>query len=86
MCGQLDRELIEWADIIFVMEQTHRTKLRQRFRSALKSARDLPRYSERVRVHGRDACSCWRGGGHGTCCNTLLPGGRRRGPRESAGG
>lgn len=30
-------ELIEWADMIFVMERTHRAKLQQRFRGALKS-------------------------------------------------
>lgn len=28
-------ELIEWADRIFVMEQTHRTKLQQRFKPYL---------------------------------------------------
>lgn len=35
----LTRELVEWADIIFVMEKSHRSKLQQRFRAALKSAR-----------------------------------------------
>ena len=42
----LTAELVEWADIIFVMEKTHRTKLQQRFRSALKNTRviclDIP--------------------------------------------
>ena len=42
----LTSELIEWADIIFVMEKTHRSKLQQRFRSALKNTRviclDIP--------------------------------------------
>jgi predicted protein tyrosine phosphatase len=42
----LTLELVEWADIIFVMEKTHRTKLQTRFRSALKSKRvvclDIP--------------------------------------------
>jgi predicted protein tyrosine phosphatase len=42
----LTSELVEWADIIFVMEKTHRTKLQTRFRSALKSRRvvclDIP--------------------------------------------
>jgi predicted protein tyrosine phosphatase len=42
----LTLELIEWADMIFVMEKTHRTKLQTRFRSALKSKRvvclDIP--------------------------------------------
>ena len=33
----ISAELIEWADLIFVMEQTHRTKLQQRFRSSLQS-------------------------------------------------
>ncbi len=31
----LSAELVEWADKIFVMENMHRTKLQQRFRSAL---------------------------------------------------
>jgi predicted protein tyrosine phosphatase len=35
----LTRELVEWADIIFVMEEGHRRKLRQRFRPALRTAR-----------------------------------------------
>ncbi len=39
-------ELIEWADLIFVMERSHRTKLQKRFKSALKSKRlvclDIP--------------------------------------------
>lgn len=30
-------ELIEWADLIFVMEESHRTKLSSRFRAHLKS-------------------------------------------------
>jgi predicted protein tyrosine phosphatase len=42
----LTSELVEWADIIFVMEKTHRTKLQTRFRSLLKSKRivclDIP--------------------------------------------
>ena len=32
----LSSELVEWADIIFVMERTHRTKVQSRYRSALK--------------------------------------------------
>jgi predicted protein tyrosine phosphatase len=32
-------ELIEWADIIFVMEKAHRNKLSQKFRSDLKNKR-----------------------------------------------
>lgn len=37
-CGNpLTPELVGWADIIFVMEQTHRAKLTKRFRSSLKS-------------------------------------------------
>jgi predicted protein tyrosine phosphatase len=31
----LSGELISWADLIFVMERTHRNKLQKRFRSAL---------------------------------------------------
>lgn len=42
----LTGELVEWADIIFVMERTHRIKLRKRFRAMLKHARviclDIP--------------------------------------------
>ena len=42
----LTPELVEWADIIFVMEDIHRSKLQQRFRSALKNTRiiclDIP--------------------------------------------
>ncbi len=32
-------ELIEWAELIFVMQKTHRAKLRKRFRGALKAKR-----------------------------------------------
>lgn len=39
-------ELIEWADMVFVMEKVHRTKLQRRFRTALKSKKlvclDIP--------------------------------------------
>lgn len=39
-------ELVEWAEIIFAMERTHRSKLRQRHRAALKHSRivvlDIP--------------------------------------------
>ena len=42
----LTAELVEWADIIFVMEKAHRNKLQQRFRRHLKKARviclDIP--------------------------------------------
>lgn len=42
----LSDELVEWADIIFVMERTHRTKLQSRYRGAMKGARlvclDIP--------------------------------------------
>lgn len=42
----LTAELVEWADIIFVMEKAHRNKLQQRFRRQLKKARviclDIP--------------------------------------------
>ncbi|MBU2380348.1 MAG: low molecular weight protein tyrosine phosphatase family protein [Alphaproteobacteria bacterium] len=32
-------ELVEWADIIFVMERAHRARLQKRFRASLKTAR-----------------------------------------------
>lgn len=39
-------DLVEWADLIFVMEKAHRNKLAQRFRPFLKRARviclDIP--------------------------------------------
>lgn len=39
-------ELLEWADIVFVMERTHRSKLTRRFKKYLKNARvvclDIP--------------------------------------------
>jgi predicted protein tyrosine phosphatase len=42
----LSGELIEWADLIVVMERQHRTKVRKRFRSALGGRRivclDIP--------------------------------------------
>ena len=42
----LTHELVAWADIIFVMEKTHRTKLQKRFRDSLSKARviclDIP--------------------------------------------
>lgn len=42
----LSIELIEWADIIFVMEKTHRNKLSKKFKSHLKNKRlmclDIP--------------------------------------------
>lgn len=43
---QLSADLIEWADIIFVMEPVHRRKLSTQFRAALKNKRmvclDIP--------------------------------------------
>jgi len=42
----LSAELVEWADIIFVMEKSHRQKLSTRFRASLKNSRvvclDIP--------------------------------------------
>lgn len=42
----LTLELVTWADIIFVMEKSHRNKLQKRFRGELKEARliclDIP--------------------------------------------
>lgn len=43
---RLSSEMVEWADVIFVMEQTHRTKLAKWFKSHLKTTRlvclDIP--------------------------------------------
>ena len=43
---QCSAELVEWADIIFVMERAHRAKLQRRFKPHLKRARviclDIP--------------------------------------------
>lgn len=42
----LTHELVSWADIIFVMEKTHRNKLQRKFKTALKKPRviclDIP--------------------------------------------
>lgn len=42
----LTAELVAWADIIFVMEKTHRSKVQKRFRAALQGTRviclDIP--------------------------------------------
>ncbi len=42
----LTSELVEWADLIFVMERTHRAKLQKRFRTSMKSQKiiclDIP--------------------------------------------
>jgi predicted protein tyrosine phosphatase len=42
----LSSELVEWADVIFVMERAHRTKLQTRYRAAMKNAKliclDIP--------------------------------------------
>ena len=42
----LSNELVEWADIIFVMERAHRTKLQAKYRAAMKDVRlvclDIP--------------------------------------------
>ena len=42
----LTAELVEWADIIFVMEKAHRTKLNRKFRASLNGKRiiclDIP--------------------------------------------
>lgn len=42
----LSAELVEWADLIFVMEKSHRQKLSTRFRASLKNSRvvclDIP--------------------------------------------
>ncbi len=42
----LSSELVAWADIIFAMEKTHRSKIQRRYRAALKGKRivclDIP--------------------------------------------
>jgi predicted protein tyrosine phosphatase len=42
----LTAELVDWADLIFVMEKAHRSKLQKQFKRQLKSARviclDIP--------------------------------------------
>lgn len=42
----LSADMVAWADLIFVMEKTHRTKVQKRFRAALQGARiiclDIP--------------------------------------------
>ena len=42
----LSAELVDWADLIFVMEKVHRTKLQRKFRTALNGKRviclDIP--------------------------------------------
>jgi predicted protein tyrosine phosphatase len=42
----LTSELVRWADLIFVMEKSHRNKVQKRFRAELKDARiiclDIP--------------------------------------------
>lgn len=42
----ISRELVEWADIIFVMEKVHRRRLTQRFQPSLRDKRiiclDIP--------------------------------------------
>ncbi|WP_254070473.1 low molecular weight protein tyrosine phosphatase family protein [Acidisphaera sp. L21] len=42
----LTQDLVEWADVLFVMEKSHRTKVQRRFRTALKGRRvvclDIP--------------------------------------------
>ncbi|WP_117195744.1 low molecular weight protein tyrosine phosphatase family protein [Rhizobium terrae] len=35
----LCQELVEWADIIFVMERSHRTKVQNKYRSVIKGKR-----------------------------------------------
>ena len=36
---ELSRDQIEWATVIFVMEQTHKNKLRKKYRDALNGKR-----------------------------------------------
>ncbi|MEI9417362.1 low molecular weight protein tyrosine phosphatase family protein [Mesorhizobium sp. Cs1321R2N1] len=42
----LTHELVAWADIIFVMEKIHRTKLQKKFKASMKAAKviclDIP--------------------------------------------
>src|ERR1700712_181485 len=45
-CNPLDGEQIEWADIIFVMEKTHRNKVLRKYKKSLNGKRlvclDIP--------------------------------------------
>jgi predicted protein tyrosine phosphatase len=34
-CTPLDHELVQWADVVMVMEREHRSKLQRKYRSAL---------------------------------------------------
>lgn len=38
-CNPLDAEQVEWADIIFVMEKAHRSKITCKFRKSLNGER-----------------------------------------------
>lgn len=46
-------EVLEWADIIIVMERTHRNKLQQKFRAAMRRCRTMSvwRYGWIVKCH-----------------------------------
>ena len=48
----LSGDLIEWADIIFVMEQSHRNKVSKKFRDLLKNKKlvclDIPDHYDRM--------------------------------------
>ncbi len=59
----LDRELIEWADVIFTMEKTHKVKIQQRFRSSLNGKKiislDIPdqfQYMEPALIERLEKC------------------------------
>ncbi len=41
-------ELVEWAEIIFVMEKTHRSKLTSKFRKYLNNKRIICVYANRI--------------------------------------
>ena len=48
--------LVQWADVIFVMEKAHKTKLFNSVQgSACRQARRLPRYRRQLPVHGPGA-------------------------------
>lgn len=60
----LTAELLAWADVIFVMEKAHRSKLQRRFRAALGGQTcDLPRHTGRLRLHTARTCPAAAGQG-----------------------
>jgi predicted protein tyrosine phosphatase len=57
----LSGDLIEWADIVFVMEKSHKEKVAKRYRDHLKGKRliclDIP---DRYALCSRSLRNCWK--------------------------